>query len=284
MAKRDPFETLMSLYEGDMGVFAVKALGPSSIPRLRDLLFSRDRSGIFQPRCRVVEALSILGATDVLRTFLADPPLHSNPVEHAGDVAVINAAARALPINPDDDIDFDLLLGLVQTEALAGPIEQLGRFRRPEILSLLIDALGDDIARPAAGKALMDFGIDAVPALIASMPILGNARAASTPTARRRTLAGLTVIHKMIPKITKPEIAFEYLHLLHLLESRDLEVKAKVGVIILDAEKIFFNVMVGGIPAKEYAIKMLADLIPKLPWRKKIEIKSISSNNIKIYN
>lgn len=119
MEPRDPFKMLMSLHEGDVGVLAVMALGPAAIPRLKDLIFSRDPSGIFQPRCHVVDALAALGATDILRSFLTSPPLHGNPIEHAGDVAVINAAARALPIDPLDDADFTLLRNLAQVETLA---------------------------------------------------------------------------------------------------------------------------------------------------------------------
>jgi hypothetical protein len=42
------------------------ALGTSAIPPLREPLFEREPSGLFQVRCRAVEALAALDAYDVL--------------------------------------------------------------------------------------------------------------------------------------------------------------------------------------------------------------------------
>jgi len=271
---------LMSLYEGDLGVLAVTALGSAAVPRLRELLFCPDPSGIFQPRCHVVDALAALGATDILRSFLASPPLHGNPIEHAGDVAVINAATRALPIDPVDDADFTILFNLAQMETLAGPIEQLGRFHRPEALSLLIDALGDDVARPAAYKALNDFGVDAVPALIASVLAPSNAPGSTTPTTRRRMLEVLRILHAMIPKMTRIELAAKLPQLLHLLEYPDAAVQVEVCFIILDADETFHKRKVNEKQTcRQIAMQTLIKLLPAVSWLKRREIKAILHQN-----
>ena len=63
-------EHLVSLQEGDRGVLEVLTFGPRAISRLRELLFRREPSGLYQSRCRVVEALAALGGKDVLIAFL----------------------------------------------------------------------------------------------------------------------------------------------------------------------------------------------------------------------
>jgi hypothetical protein len=99
-------DRLLSLQDGDQGFLDVVACGSGALPALRRLLFTRDPSGLFQPRCRVVAALSALEVRDVLvaalsalevRDVLADflqaPRACADAVEAAGEDAV---ALRAL--------------------------------------------------------------------------------------------------------------------------------------------------------------------------------------------
>jgi hypothetical protein len=157
---------LISLQDGDRGVLEVVACGTEAIPQLRRLLFAREPSGLYQPRCRVVEALAALRAEDVLIAFLHLDREIKDPVEQAGEDAVIDAAARALK-ECGNEVVFRRALVLARTRRLPGAIEVLGSFRRPEALSCLIDALADDMARPAAEAAVRQFGREALPVLAA---------------------------------------------------------------------------------------------------------------------
>ena len=66
--------TLRQLHGGERAFMDVVACGPRAIPALRKLLFEREPSGLFQPRCLAVDALAVLGAKEVLLDFLANSP------------------------------------------------------------------------------------------------------------------------------------------------------------------------------------------------------------------
>ncbi len=158
-------ETLRSLHDGDRGVAEVIALGQEAIPLLRELLFEREPSGLFETRRRAVEALASLGAQHVLIEFLESSPDIADPVQKLGEDAVINAAARALRDLREPRV-FQLLLSLVKGRALAGVVAALGGFHRPETIPYLIDALAEDESRPEAEAALRDMASLAHDALI----------------------------------------------------------------------------------------------------------------------
>ena len=150
---------LCSLHDGDRGVLAVIACGHDAVPRLQEVLLRSDPSGLFESRCRVVRALKALGSGDVLATFLSAPRLAADPVQRLGDEAVVEAAARALVEVRRDDADFRLLLKLGhELFYLAGVVEALGSFDRPEAAPVLVLALGEDTARPSAEAALERLG------------------------------------------------------------------------------------------------------------------------------
>jgi hypothetical protein len=173
-------------------VVEVAAHGPRAIPKLRTLLFARERSGLYQPRCHVVEALTALGAHDALIEFLQAPRIFADPVENAGEEAVLNAAARGLRSVRDEGV-FRLLLGLAETRRLAGAIEMLGTDRHPEALPCLVAALADDVARPVAEIAIKEFGASARMALVdaASQPVREEGVEAESSRRRRRAALGI---------------------------------------------------------------------------------------------
>jgi hypothetical protein len=158
---------LTSLHDGESGVSEVAAYGKPAVPALRALLFQREPSGLFQIRCRAVEALAALRAYDVLVEFLNHHEPAADPVECLGDDAVINAVARGLKGLQDDRV-FRLLLQVAQRPALTGVIDALGAYRRVEAIPDLIAALEDDASRGSAEAALVKMGREARTALIVS--------------------------------------------------------------------------------------------------------------------
>ena len=160
-------QALRSLREGDRGVVAAASLGRTAIPALKELLFERDRSGLFETRRRAVDALASIGAHEVLIEFLQSFRESADPVERLGDDAVVNAAARALR-GLDDPRVFDLLLALAKRKILPGVVAALGTFHRVESTPCLVAALAEDESRSSAEAALLDLGAKAREALAAA--------------------------------------------------------------------------------------------------------------------
>lgn len=186
-------ERLVSLQDGDLGVLDVVSFGADAVPPLQRLLFTREPSGLYQPRCHVVDALAALGARDVLRAFVQTDRNSADPVEAAGEEAVLNAALRALR-GEQDDVFFQRLLTLAATRRLAGAIELLGGFRRPEALPCLVAALVDDVVRPTAEAAIRLYGRAAGPALIAGATERVVQDGAETDSSLRRRRAALELL------------------------------------------------------------------------------------------
>jgi hypothetical protein len=158
-------DKMMGLRDGDLGVVDAVCCGRRAIPALRHLLFWREPSGIYQPRCWAVRALSILGAFDVLLEYLKTRHTTRDPVERAGDDAVINAAARHLSVVREEHV-FRLLLELARDRHRSGVIAALAAFHREESIPLLVDALAEDDCRLTAEPALAAFGKAALPSLL----------------------------------------------------------------------------------------------------------------------
>ncbi|THF58171.1 hypothetical protein [Ollibium composti] len=126
---------------------------------MQDVLLRSDPSGLFEARCRAARALKALGGGNVLASFLSAPRLAADPMQRLGDEAVVEAAARALAEARRDDANFRLLLRLGhEFSYLAGVVEALGSFDRPEAARVLVLALGEDTARPSAEAALLRLG------------------------------------------------------------------------------------------------------------------------------
>jgi len=156
---------LQGLREGYAAVLDLVTCGQAAIGPLREFLFARNPSGIFQPRCDAVQALAALGAKDVLLDFLTCPRNVVDPTEQAGEDAVTNAVARALIKWPDDQL-FSLLLEISQHKLLDGVVEALAEYGREEAISIFAPALGDDFCRPAAEKAFRKIGVSSCPYLL----------------------------------------------------------------------------------------------------------------------
>jgi len=173
---RSYIEELNSLKEGAGAVMKLIACGRSAIEPLGQYLLEGKPSVVYDNRRWAVEALAGLGAKDVLMEYLKEKKDIADPAVRLGEEAVENAAARELIRWPSEEV-FQLLLGLAQERCLAGALEALGEFKRPEAVSCLVKALEDDVCRRTAEDALRKIGLPAEPDLI---------RAAITPWPSRR--------------------------------------------------------------------------------------------------
>lgn len=189
---RNAIEALRSLHDGDRGVAEAAACGDEAIPLLRDILFEREPSGLFETRRRAVEALASLGAYDTLIEFLESRAEVADPVEQVGEDAVINAAALALRSARDPRV-FGLLASLAsRRRSLSGVVAALGEFRAAEAIPYLVEALAEDESRAQAEAALRNIGAPARDALVAAArrdPATDDRESESRLRSRRSALA-----------------------------------------------------------------------------------------------
>jgi hypothetical protein len=247
---RGALNRLQSLQEGDLGVLDVVACGRRAIPALRALLLEGEASGIYQPRRRAVEALAALGAHDVLIEFLSSPREVADPVNRTGEEAVISAAARALVDSRDERV-FPLLLELAKRQPLAGVIEALGSFRRPEVIPCLIAALSEDYSRQAAEAALLRIGPNARPALLRAASRPAPSAEWESPSSRRARRSAV----QLLARIGVPSRLGSRLRI--LIEDTDPEVSVHAcrAYLASAAEE-----------EKPEAIWRLLHLLPDLGW------------------
>jgi HEAT repeat protein len=185
---------LRSLHDGDGAVIEAIGIGAPAIPVLRELLFERDPSGIFEPRMRAVQALAALRAKNELKEFVREWKSASDPVERFGDEAVLGAAARFLGATMEEDV-YDILMAIGRKHPVPGVIEALGRYGRSESVSIMLRALADDISRTAAEQALRILGEAGVPALIeAAMRPVANFWGREIPSSVRRRRSALMLL------------------------------------------------------------------------------------------
>jgi hypothetical protein len=181
-------ERMRSLHEGDLGLVDVIGCGRAAIPHLRTVLFEREPSGLFETRCRAVQALAALKAYNVLIDFLATPHEMADPVERLGDDAVINAAARAVTRFKKPEV-FSLLIKLAKKRLWPGVIAALGTFRRKETIPYLTAALAEDECRFAAEAGLIKLGAAGRDALIEIVSRAPSPRGDSPSEIRQRQSA-----------------------------------------------------------------------------------------------
>jgi HEAT repeat protein len=241
---------LKSLYADDLCIDEVAACGRRAIPALRDLLFEREPSGLYQVRRRAVEALAELGAYDVLMDFLRVPREAEDPVERLGDEAVTNAAALALTRVREEQV-FQLLLSVARRRYLAGVITALGSYHRTEAIPVLVDALATDDCRSAAETALKKLGSLTLSVLLkaAILPLPSTDRESVSSTRRRRSALGL-LCEIGIPSERWPTLR-------RLMTDRD-------GKIVMLACKICLTSAQCG--DRKYAVCRLIELLPDADW------------------
>jgi hypothetical protein len=250
-------EKMKALRNGDLGVVEAVSCGRSAIPALRALLFARESSGIYQPRCWAAQALSILGAFDVLFEFLKTLHEASDPVERAGDDAVINAAARHLSVVREKRV-FQLFLNLTRRRYWPGVIAALGAFRREEAIPYLVGALAEDDCRLVAEPALVAFGQAALPALMqAAIRTSPPAESESETSIRKRRSALSLLMEVGVPPNAWPSL-------------RDLVLGREPRIAVLACELCFMIA-----PKEEWAgaVHQLIELVEGADWRLESDIE-----------
>jgi hypothetical protein len=257
-AVEEAIVALKSFQHGERGILDVIACGAPAIPALREMLFKHERSGLFQARCRVVQALAALDAYDVLIEFLKANRTIADPVERVGEDAVINAAALALA-NVREQRVFELLLRLAQRSALTGVIGAVGAFGRIESVPVLIDALEEDASRHTAEAALRRLGKKAYPALLCTVDLkLPSGGHESESSARRRRNA-----LKLLAEMDRSRAAWRRLR--HLMRDDDAPLAARACEI---------GLMRGSASERTDAVRRLIELLPKKDWVLREEIEA----------
>ncbi len=184
---------LESLRDSGMGIVEVVAYGSAALPALKSLLCRREPSGLFDARCRAVDALAALKAYDVLIQYLSVEHARVDPVERLGDDAVINYAAWSLARTREERV-FALLLRLAQRPSLSGVIGALGTFGRREAIPALVNALEEDVSRNVAEFMLRRQGPDALAALVASAQRSSPSPDRESESSRRRRRSSLMLL------------------------------------------------------------------------------------------
>jgi HEAT repeat protein len=209
------FARLRSTHD-ELGVLDVIALGERAIPALRTVLFEGERSGLYQTRCRAVQALSALGAHDTLIEFLEHERPIGDPIERVGEDAVINAAALALARIRTRRV-FELLLRLARRPALTGVIGALGNFESSEAIQALMNALEEDASRLTAESALRKLGVLARAALLSTVDLKVPTADSESESSARRRRAALRLLAEMD---TSPDAWRDLRHLMHDKDAR----------------------------------------------------------------
>lgn len=248
---------LNSLHENERAVIDVVAFGRRAIPPLRSVLFEREPSGLFQARCRAVDALSALGAHDVLMDFLSTQRDIRDPVERVGEEAVINAAARSLGNLREEKI-FTLLSAIAETRILPGVVSALGSFERSESAPYFVAALAEDESRAAAEAALRRLGPRARGALLAQVKDLTSADVSDSYLRQRRSCLQLLSEIGILPQ--------DWPTLRPALQDPDSKVAIFACAICL---------LSAPLPDRSEAFRRLITLLEKGEWAQKQETEEL---------
>lgn len=250
---------LKSLHDGDAGLLDVLSCGRRAVPALRQILMTREPSGLYETRRRAVEALAQLRAVDVLEEYLEAPRNISDPVELTGEEAVTNAAARALTRATDPSV-VEVLLRLTEGNPLSGVVDALGERGCVAAAPYFMRALGEDFTRPAAEAALRKLGTSVRQALLDGA--IGSAAPDSCEpeSSRRFRRSALRLYAELapIPREDWPSIR-------RLMADADPEIAVTACEVYLGGSQE---------PASADAVRCLVELIGESNWMLDEEIET----------
>lgn len=138
-------------------VVEIVQCGASAIPFLADTLIQGKRRSISQPRCALVDALTLLDANDVLLEYLKSSRPDDDPEIRFAEDMVISAAGRAIKLDFSAEA-YCVLLNLANERSLPGVLEALALYRREESIPCFVRALESDLSREEGIAALEQFG------------------------------------------------------------------------------------------------------------------------------
>jgi HEAT repeat protein len=145
-----------------------------------------------QPRMLAAEALGAIGGAKASRALAevlrqASPGPHS-PVLALSEEAVRNCASRQLG-HLGDPASVEPLLEALRRYHLIGAGEALVRFREPRAIPLLVECLSDAFSRERVAAVLLEFGREAVGALVTALRTMELKGGAEPPRSVERRAA-----------------------------------------------------------------------------------------------
>lgn len=217
---------LESLPSGDLTVSLLVGCAERAVAPLREFLLNGKPRGVFKPRQRAVEALAELGAKNALMEYLAQKRAIPDAVVRFGEEAVENTAARELARWPTEEV-FQFLMNLAERRMLPGAVDALGEFKRPESAPVFVNALGDDVSRPSAERALRAIADKVKPLLVkAARQVISEEN--EKPSERQRRRSVVRILADMV--LTEED----WKELKPLLQDGDHEIKITIGEMAVD--------------------------------------------------
>jgi HEAT repeat protein len=217
---------LESLPGGDLTVSLLVGCGERAVPPLRELLLNGKPRGVFQARQRAVEALAELGAKDVLMEYLTQKRAIADAVVRFGEEAVENTAARELAGWLTEEA-FQFLMNLAERRMLPGAVYALGEFERPEAAPVFVNALGDDVSRPPADRALRAIAEKIKPLLVKAARRV-TSQEDEKPSERQRRRSVVRILADMVLREE------DWKELQPLLQDGDPEIEMMAGEMAVD--------------------------------------------------
>jgi hypothetical protein len=250
---------LDSLTKGEEAAARLIGYGSSSVGPLRTYLLEGRPRKIFQPRLWAVEALARLGAKDVLLEYLFREKNIPDPEDRLGEEAVESAAARSLIAWPSENM-FQLLLKLSEQRVLAGLIEALAQYKRPEAFPYFERALEDDYYRPAAEDAFEKSGADSRDILVYSAVTPRPDSSRETPPSLRRRRSAVHILSEI------GILSDHWQTLRSLIKEPDEE-------LVVTASKLGINFASG--KERVFIAHRMIELVSSAPWHLQEDIEKI---------
>ena len=243
-------ESLLSLHSTISGEIELLKIGTAAVPVLRQFLFTRVPSGIYQPRCSAVHVLTTLHANVALRDYLTSVSDASDPIERMGDEAVVNEAARALAKSGEPWV-FDFLLDLSSRRVSPGIVDALGTFDRTEIIPILVAALEEDDTWVYSATALRRLGVKAHAALV-------HAASTARPSAANESQSSIRKRRRALDVLANSNLSLDHsMALSKLVEEQDPRIAFLVCKICLQTP---------GLECRVRAVQRLGELRTNADW------------------
>ena len=251
-------QELNTVTECDQATAKLVCCGARVIPPLRRLLFEGKPSVVYQPRRAAVEALSGLGAKEVLIQYLTSKREIEDPATRFAEESVKNAAARELARFRTKDV-LDVLLGFALPHSRPGVVEALAQFGSIEAIPYFLRALENDLCQASAMDGLRNLGREAELALVTSALTRLPSSEEERPSSLRRRAKALEILVEIGP------LPISWLLLRRLLDDDD-------AAIITATAKLAIGL--GSRDDRTTAARRLIAVLPRADWFLREEIQN----------